>query len=422
VTLTATTDVLVVGGGPAGASAAYWTARAGHRVLVIEREQFPRDRPCGDALTPRAVGQLYDMGLRETLAGEHRHLGLRMTAHGRSVQLEWPDDAGQPDHGLAIRRRRLDALLLDHAAHAGAEVWTGTRVDEPIVEHGHLRGCRATGSDAAGGPAGPIEVRARFVVIADGPLSNFGRALGTARSRTFAQGIATRGYFRCEHHDDPWIESAFDLSDSSGAQLPGYGWVFPLGDGTANVGVGLLSHHHGNEAISPNELFDQWVRQIPPRWEITAADLLGEPAGGRLPMGASVQPRSGPNWVVAGDAAGSVNPFNGDGVEPALSNGRLAATVLCDALQQGDGLALRRYEAELDARYDRYYKLGRLATKGLGRPGLMRRITRLGVRSHAVTELIMRISAGLVRADGGGFTGKVARTAERVAGWVPDRE
>lgn len=391
--------------------------------MVLEREVFPRERPCGDALTPRAVGQLYDMGLRETLQGEHRHLGLRMSAHGRSIDLSWPDDAGQPDHGLAIRRSRLDKLLLDHAEQAGAQVWTGTNVDEPIVEHGHLRGCRATANGRGSGAEGPIEVRARFVVIADGPLSGFGRALGTARSRTFAQGIATRGYFRCSHHDDPWIESAFDLRDGAGDQLPGYGWVFPLGDGTANVGVGLLSHHHGNEAISPTELFEQWIRQIPSRWEIDPTDLIGEAVGGRLPMGASVQPRSGPNWVVVGDAAGSVNPFNGDGVEPALHNGRLAATVLRDALEQGDGLVLRRYEAELDALYDSYYKLGRLATKALGRPGLMRRITRLGIRSHSLTKLTMRISAGLVRTDtGGGMTGRVARVAERVAGWVPEQE
>ena len=360
------------------------------------------------------------MGLRQRLAAEHRHIGLRMTAHGRTVELPWPNDTAHPDHGLAIRRPLLDQILLSAAADAGARVWTGTRAAEPIVDNGHLRGCHAVGQADGSGLEGPIDLRARFVVIADGPLSDFGRALGTARSRTFAQGIALRGYFRCERHDEPWIESAFDLRDSSGEQLPGYGWVFPLGDGTANVGVGLLSHHHGNEAISPNDLFEQWVRQIPSHWEIAVDDLLDEPAGGRLPMGASVRPRSGPNWVVVGDAAGSVNPFNGDGVEPALSNGRLAATVLGAALEQGDGLVLRRYEAELDARYDAYYKLGRLATRAVGQPGFMRRLTKLGIRSKAITELTMRISSNLLRADGTGSTRRVAKAAERIAGWIPD--
>ncbi len=419
-TLAATTDILVVGGGPAGAAAAYWAASAGHDVTVLEREAMPRDRPCGDTLTPRAVGELHDMGLRDQIADAHRIAGLRMTAHGRSVEVPWPQDSGRPDHGLTIRRPVLDELLLRHAEAAGAVVWMGAEVTEPIIDEGHLRGCLAIGSGVEHAPAGPLEVRARFVVIADGPLSPFGRALGTARSRTYAQGRAVRAYFRCEHHEDPWIESVFDLREGSGEQLPGYGWVFPMGDGTANVGVGLLSHHAGNEAIRPEDLFEQWVRQIPARWELDATDLLGEPAGGRLPMGASVRPRSGPNWVVVGDAAGSVSPFNGDGVEPALSNGRLAAAVLGDALQKGDGLELRRYEAELDARYDRYYRLGRLATRALGQPGLMRRITRLGIRSRRLSEMTMRVSSNLVREDGTGAGSRVARIAERVAGLIPE--
>jgi len=420
VTLAATTDILVIGGGPAGAAAAYWAASAGHDVTVLEREAMPRERPCGDTLTPRAVGELYEMGLRDQLAEAHRIAGLRMTAHGRSVELPWPQDTGGPDHGLSIRRPVLDELLLRHAEDAGAVVWMGAEVSEPIIDDGHLRGCLAEGSGVEHAPAGPLEVRARFVVIADGPLSPFGRALGTARSRTYAQGRAVRAYFACDHHDDPWIESAFDLRDGSGEQLPGYGWVFPLGDGTANVGVGLLSHHAGNEAISPEDLFEQWVRQIPPRWELDATDLIGESASGRLPMGASVRPRSGPNWVVVGDAAGSVSPFNGDGVEPALSNGRLAAEILGDALQNDDGLELRRYEAELEARYDRYYRLGRFATRALGKPGLMRRVTQLGIRSQKLTELTMRVSSNLLRSDGRGTSSRLARTAERVAGWIPD--
>lgn len=413
-------DILVVGGGPAGTSAAAWAASRGHDVVLLERDAHGRPRVCGDALTPTAVGELYELGLGPALQGAHRHRGVRMSAHGRSVELPWPDDAGRPDHGLGIRRSDLDALLADHAAASGATVWHGVEVDAPIVEHGHVRGCLATASAASTGPEGPVEVRAQFVVIADGPLSNFGRALGTARSRTFAQGIAMRGYFRSPRHDDDWIESVFDLHDSSGEQLPGYGWVFPLGDGTLNVGVGLLGHHAGNEALSAQHLFDQWVAQIPERWEVAPDALVEDPAGGRLPMGASVRPRSGPNWVVVGDAAGSVNPFNGDGLEPALANGRLAADVLSEAIEQGDGLVLRRYEAELDARYDNFYKLGRLATRALGRPGLMRRITRLGVRSRRVTDFVVRLSSGLERADHRGASHRISSAATRVAGWIPD--
>ena len=215
-----------------------------------------------------------------------------------------------------------------------------------------------------------------------------------------------RAYFSSPRHDDDIIESVFDLRDSAGEQLPGYGWIFPVGDGTVNTGVGLLSHHHGNDPQSIRELFDKWLNQIPKGWEVDIDSSEGPPEGGRLPMGASVRPRSGPNWVVVGDAAGSVNPFNGDGVEPALSNGRLAASVIDRAICTGDGLEIRQYEKQLVSKYDHYYRLGRLATKALGRPGLMRRFTLLGIQSRVLTDLVMRISTNLVNHDAGGTVGE----------------
>ena len=217
------------------------------------------------------------------------------------------------------------------------------------------------------------------------------------------------------------LELVFDLRNKSGGELPGYGWVFPVGDGTVNVGVGLLSHHFGNEAISLEDLFQHWVSQIPSNWEINSKNIEDKPLSGRLPMGGSVQPRSGPNWLVVGDAAGSVNPFNGDGVEPALNNGRLAASVISAAIATGDGLELRKYEAELELSYDRYYKLGRIATKALGRPGLMRKLTLLGIQSRVVTELALRISSNLINNDAGG-TESVYQVATQLARLVPDRD
>ncbi len=420
-TMRLSTEVLVIGAGPAGAAAAHWAAESGRMVVLLEKETMPRERVCGDALTPKAVGHLADMGIDVTNKHFHQHHGLRMTAHGQSIELQWPTDHDHPSHGLVIRRRSLDKLLVEHADKAGAQVWTGVEVLEPIIEHGHLRGCRAIGSGYGSGPEGEIEVRARFVIIADGPLSPFGRSLGTARTRTYAQGVAIRGYFPSPRHSDNIIESVFDLRDSSGRQLPGYGWIFPVGDGTVNTGVGLLSHHHGNDPQSIRELFDKWLSQIPETWAVDTDSGEGEPEGGRLPMGASVRPRSGPNWVVVGDAAGSVNPFNGDGVEPALSNGRLAASVINDAIRTGDGLELRRYEKQLASSYDHYYRLGRLVTKALGKPGLMRRFTLLGIQSRVLTELVMRISTNLVNNDAGG-TESVYEIGKGIARLIPDRD
>ena len=415
------TEVLVVGGGPAGSAAAFWAAQSGRMVVLLEKDVMPRDRVCGDAVTPKAVGHLAEMGIDVADKRFHKHRGLRMTAHGQSIELRWPTDHDHPSHGLIIRRNTVDKLLIDHAANEGAQVWTGVEVLQPIVEHGHLRGCQALGSGEGSGPEGTIEVRAKFVIIADGPLSPFGRALGTARTRRYAQGVAMRGYFPSAKHNEDIIESVFDLRDGNGHQLPGYGWVFPVGDGTVNTGVGLLSHHHGNDPSSIQQLFEQWLMQIPENWEIDISNPEMSPKSGRLPMGASVRPRSGPNWLVVGDAAGSVNPFNGDGIEPALTNGKLAASVTNTAIKTGDGLELRLYEQELASRYDHYYRLGRLATKALGKPGLMRRFTLLGIQSRVLTELVMRISTNLVNNDAGG-TESVYEIGKAVARLIPERD
>lgn len=390
--------MLVVGGGPAGSAAAYWLASTGRDVLLIERSTHPRERVCGDALTPIAVGELIDMGCDPSAARWHRHHGLRITAHGQSLEVPWPRDGQWPGYGVVVRRSRLDALTFARAQSAGARVLSGTEVTAPLITDGHLRGCVAR---ASGATHEQVTARARYVVIADGPRSHFGRALGTVRTRTYVQGLAMRAYYPTPRHAEPWIESVFALADDAGSQLPGYGWVFPVGDGTANVGVGLLSHHYGNEAISLERLFEQWTQQIPERWEIDPAGPRTEPAGGRLPMGGSVRPRSGPNWVVVGDAAGSINPWNGDGVGPALATGRLAAEVIGQALDADDGLELRRYEAELAARWQRYHHLGRLTTRALGRPGLMRKLTQLAIRSPRMGNLAMRVSTDLLQGNAG---------------------
>ncbi|HEX5615950.1 MAG TPA: geranylgeranyl reductase family protein, partial [Acidimicrobiia bacterium] len=234
-------DVLVVGGGPSGAAAAFWLAERGHRVLVVEKHRFPREKTCGDGLTPRAVRQLHDMGLADELGQYQRFDGLRSIAHGVTLELAWPQHPEFPDHGYVVRRRDLDEMVAGRAVKAGATFWPATEAVAAVVERGLLVGAVVKRKESGT----TEEVRARYVVVADGANSRFGRALGTSRNRSYPLGMAIRGYFTSPFHDEPWIESHLDIRDRDGNHLPGYGWIFPVGDGTVNVGVGLLSTFAG---------------------------------------------------------------------------------------------------------------------------------------------------------------------------------
>ena len=408
-------DVLVVGGGPAGAATAYWLAEAGHDVLVVEKKTFPRDKTCGDGLTPRAVTQLRAMGLEERLADHHRHDGLRAVAHGVTLELRWPAHPVHPPYGYVVRRRDLDQLVADNAVKSGATLWTGAEAVAPVRRGGLLGGAVVRRSDTGRAE----EVRARYVVVADGSLSRFGRSLGTTRAKSYPQGMAIRGYYASPLSEDPWIESALDVRDRSGASLPGYGWIFPLGDGTVNVGIGLLSTFRDWKSVNTSHLMTEWAATAPERWGLSDETKLSEPTGGRLPMGGSVGPKAGPTWLVVGDAAGSINPFNGEGIDYAYETGRMAANVLDEALRTGNGLALTQYPRLLDAEYGLYFKVARLFVQLIGQPALMRELTRVGMHSRPLMEWVLRIMANLLRPDELGPAEAAYRAAAALVRLVP---
>src|SRR3954464_8811724 len=134
-------DVLVVGGGPAGAATAYWLAEAGHDVLVGEKKTFPRDKTCGDGLTPRAVKQLADMGLEDAIARDHHRFdGLRAVAHGITIEMAWPEPPVCPWQGCVGRRGDLDQLVADNAVKSGATVWQGAEATGPVLDRGLVAG------------------------------------------------------------------------------------------------------------------------------------------------------------------------------------------------------------------------------------------------------------------------------------------
>jgi menaquinone-9 beta-reductase len=410
-------DVLVVGGGPAGSAAAYWLAEAGHDVCVVERKVFPRDKTCGDGLTPRAVKQLGDMGLATQLEMYHRYHGLRATGHGMSLELTWPTHPDYPSYGYVVKRRHLDQMVADHAVKAGATLRQGVEALSPVIENGFV--CGAVVKDKESGLS--EEIRARYLVIADGANSRFGRALGTSRDRTYPQGIAIRGYWESPLHADPWIESALDVRDRNGNVLPGYGWIFPVGDGTVNVGVGLLSTFRDYKSVNTTHLLAEYAATAPGYWELDHEHPVGEPTGGRLPMGGAVGPKAGPTHLVVGDAAGTINPFNGEGIDYAYETGRMAAATISDALRSGDATALAGYPGQLDDAYGQYFKVARLFAKVIGRPALMAQMTKVGLHSRTLMEWMLRIMANLLRPDELGPAEAAYKAAAALARLVPDR-
>jgi len=388
-------DVVVIGGGPSGASCAYWLAEAGHEVLVVEKKRFPREKTCGDGLTPRSVRQLEDIGLGDELSQHHRFEGLRSIAFGKTLELKWPEHPDYPGYGYIVTRHDLDEMVAARAEKAGAAVWQETEALEPLLENGLVRGARVKGKESGK----TIDVKARYVVIADGANSRFGRSLGTSRDRNYPLGMAIRGYFTSPRSKETMIESHLDLRDREGNVLPGYGWIFPVGDDRINVGVGLLSTFNQWKTVNTSHLMDAFVQTAPASWGISAETACGPPTGGKLPMAFSVEPNVGPTFLVIGDASGAINPFNGEGIAYAYETGRLAAKHLDEALVTNDGLALQRYRTELDATYGLYYKVARLFVKVIGRPEIMRALVGTGMHSRTLMDWVLRIMSNMLRPD-----------------------
>ena len=356
------------------------------------------------------------MGLGEELTKFHRYEGLRCTAGGRALELEWPEHPIYPRYGYVVRRRDLDWMVAQNAEVAGATLLQGTEALTPVVDRGFVRGAVVQSSDEPE----PFELRSRYVVVADGANSRFGRALGTFRTKEWPYGTAIRSYWESPRHDEPWIESALDVKDRNGNPLPGYGWIFPVGDGTVNIGVGLLSTFRDFKSVNTSHLLDSYAHMVAESWGIDAGRPTCKPTSGRVPMGGSVGPKQGPTYLVVGDAAGAVNPFNGEGIDYAYETAHLAADTIHQALVDGNPLVLSRYPKELQAEYGQYFKVARLFAKVIGRPALMRELTRVGMHSRTLMEWVLRIMANLLRPDEVGPAEAAYKAAAALVRLAPD--
>ena len=396
-------DVVVVGAGPGGSATAQALAEAGLDVLLMEKASFPREKVCGDGLTPRAVKTLLDMGIDTSPAnGFIRNRGLRIIGGDVKIELSWPELASWPDYGLVRPRLDFDELIARAAQQAGARLQEHTTVIGPLLDPAG----RVIGVTAKVGPD-KVETtyRAPLVIAADGSSARLALQLGVTKRDDRPMGVAVRRYFTSPRHDDDMLESWLELRAPNGDLLPGYGWVFGVGDGTSNVGLGILNTTKAWQDTDYKKLMARWTGSMPTEWQYDDEHATGPVRGGALPMGFNRQPHYTRGLLLVGDAAGAVNPFNGEGIAYAMESGRLAAEIAVQALARPEGAqrerVLQTYPTEMKARYGGYYSLGRVFVTMIGNPQVMAVATKYGLPRPLLMKFTLKLLANLTDPRGG---------------------
>jgi geranylgeranyl reductase family protein len=318
-------DAVVVGAGPAGSVAALVLARGGARVALADKAAFPRDKACGDLIGPRGVQVLADLGVTVPDAGHGSDL-LAVGPSGRRSRLPAFTGRSYPGHGIVVPRTAFDHALREAALAAGA---VGVRARITAVDRDSGGTVRAVLTGDGQRLAGDV------IIGADGALSPVARLAGMLDPEAALWGFAVRAYIPgevplpllCLLEAAPW------------RIYPGYGWLFPGADGQANVGIGIGMGGTRRSAPLRDDL-DGFTALLRSRGDLRQEAEPGPVIGGWLRMGGTGTPPAAGNVLLAGDAAGLINPLQGEGIAPAMISGRLAAeAVLADPCRAGPAYA-----------------------------------------------------------------------------------
>lgn len=411
-----TSDVVVVGAGPGGSTAARYLAERGLDVTLLEKSSFPREKVCGDGLTPRAVRQLIRLGIDTSEeAGWVRNKGLRVYG-GRAepFELPWPDLAEFPPYGLVRARASFDKILADHAVAGGADLREQTTVTGAILDaSGRITGVETKNGDSFHAPV---------VVAADGNSSRLALSMGLEKRLDRPMGVAVRGYFRSPRTHDDYMESWLELWDGKPREsnlLPGYGWVFALGDGTVNVGLGTVGSKSAPSNLNFREMFSRWLANTPPEWGFTPENQVGRTLGAALPMSFNRQPAYHRGLLLVGDSGGMISPFNGEGIAYAMEAGEFAADAITDANFRGFGTpsaerALQGYVTRLKDEWGGYFRLGQVFVGLINNPRIMHLCTTYGLPQPVLMRFTMKLLAHLYDTRDGDWMDKVITSLAKV--------
>lgn len=411
-------DAIVVGAGPAGSSTATQLARRGLSVAMLEKSSFPREKVCGDGLTPRATRQLIRLGIDTSQeAGWLHNRGLRIYGGGaQPFELPWPELADFPSYGLVRPRSDFDDILARNAVAAGAKLFENTNVSEPILDDrtGRIIGVRSKDGQ---------EFRAPLVVAADGNSSRISTKMGITKRDDRPMGVAVRTYYESPRHNDDHLESWLELWDGKPGEsnlLPGYGWIFGMGDGTCNIGLGVLNTSKAFGKTDYKHLLKSWLDNTPEEWGFRDENMTTPVRGAALPMGFNRVPHYDRGLLLVGDSGGMVNPFNGEGIAYAMESAEYAADAMAEAHYRGVGTsgaekALRAYPTRLRAELGGYYRLGGIFVKLIGHPEVMKICTKYGLPRKTLMKFTLKLLANLTDSNEGDAMDKVINSLSKVA-------
>jgi geranylgeranyl reductase family protein len=416
-------DVIVVGAGPGGSTAAYHLARHGLSVLILEKTRFPREKVCGDGLTPRAVKQLIKLGVDTSEGNGWLHnKGLRVVGGGVTLELEWPTLASFPNFGAVRPRQDFDELLVRHAEKSGARLREDTTVTEALTDGRTGRVTGVAGTVGRGKDKRPVSFRAPLTLACDGVSARLALSLGMAKRDDRPMGVAVRRYFNSPRTHDDFLESHLELWDRSDPAdpklLPGYGWIFGMGDGTSNVGLGILSTSKAYGSTDYRALLKSWLDGTPEEWGFRDGNAVGSVGGAALPMGFNRTPHYRPGLLLVGDAGGMVNPFNGEGIAYAMESAAIASRCAVQALARSGAsaeAALAGYPTAMSQALGGYYRIGNVFSKLIGNPSVMGLATKYGLPRVTLMRFILKLLANLYDPKDGGVSDRVITAMTRLA-------